>query len=158
MASISQTQNFRSLLNEHLFWQKVRKTDYCWFWKGHVNRGGYGVHGTILAHRASWLITRGEIPERLKILHSCDNRRCVNPNHMRLGTQMENIRDMHDRNRANKAKGEDNWIAKLTAEKVTEIRKRSAAGEQKAALAREFGVTPPAIGSICKRKTWAHVP
>lgn len=149
---------FREKLNENLFWQKVRKTDYCWFWRGQVNRGGYGVHGKILAHRASWLITRGEIPERLKILHHCDNRRCVNPNHLYAGTMMQNMRDMVDRGRANKARGEANWIAKLNTERVIEIRRRSAAGEQKASLAREFGVTASCVGSICKRKTWAHVP
>jgi hypothetical protein len=144
-------------INQRLFWQRVRKLDYCWFWTGPVNRGGYGIHGTILAHRASWLITRGDIPERLKILHSCDNRRCVNPNHMRLGTQMQNVTDMHDRNRANKARGEANAVAKLSVECVIEIRRRSASGEMKTEIARKFGVTPTCIGSICKRKTWAHV-
>ena len=82
------------------FLLKVDKTDTCWLWSAAVNPKGYGClglgtrgMGVVLAHRASWMLYKGAIPEGLSVLHSCDNPRCVNPDHLFLGTQQDNMKD-----------------------------------------------------------------
>ena len=87
------------------FWDRVDKTDGCWNWMGVKNKKGYGSFGCIkginLAHRASWFIHNGEIPKDKDnnycgtklVLHECDNPSCVNPDHLFLGTDVDNGRD-----------------------------------------------------------------
>ena len=96
---------------EERFWRKVRKTDECWEWQGLKNAYGYGVitasgrQGKMwFAHRYSWVLHNGPIPENASyhgsvIRHSCDNRSCVNPEHLLLGTQKDNVADMDSRGR-----------------------------------------------------------
>lgn len=88
---------------EERFWDKVKKTENCWLWKGAVNNKGYGKiglgHGWVLAHRVSWILHNGDIPNKLFVLHSCDTPGCVNPDHMSLGTQAENLADMWSKGR-----------------------------------------------------------
>jgi HNH endonuclease len=88
------------------FWAKVdiKGKGDCWEWTAGTQSKGYGsfsVDGkTYNAHRISFMLANGYMP-RLLVLHSCDNRRCVNPNHLSEGTQLENVRDMHQKGRAN---------------------------------------------------------
>ncbi len=88
------------------FWSKIdiRGKDDCWIWRGAIQSRGYGsfsIDGkTYNAHRISFMLNNGYMP-RLLVLHSCDNRKCVNPAHLREGTQLENVRDMVTRGRAN---------------------------------------------------------
>jgi len=89
------------------FWTKVQKTEACWLWCGNVNRAGYGTIGvvgtkTVLAHRVSYELAKEPISEGHLCLHTCDNPRCVRPDHLKLGTQLENVRDMHEKQRASK--------------------------------------------------------
>jgi len=86
------------------FWKKVEKTDSCWNWNGAITTTGYGVfqkgrRGECLhkAHRFSFEIHHGEIPQGLLVLHKCDNKRCVNPDHLELGNHSKNIIDAWDR-------------------------------------------------------------
>jgi hypothetical protein len=86
------------------FWDKVQKTESCWLWTAYLKRNGYGQFfprrgHPVYAHRYSYELARGAIPDGLLVLHACDNPRCVNPNHLSLGTQKENLADMRRKGR-----------------------------------------------------------
>lgn len=146
---------------EERFWAKVnRRTENdCWDWTAARIRG-YGSfwtgHRQVCAHRYSYEVHRGEIPEGMCVCHACDNRRCVNPNHLFLGTNADNIADKVSKGR--QAKGERHGLAKLTATQVAEIRARYTGkyGEQ-TVLAEEFGVDHTTIHYIFKGRLWAGV-
>lgn len=82
---------------EDKFWLKVKKTESCWNWISSLNSRGYGVfyyNKTVsLSHRVSWKLKNGEIPEKLFVCHHCDNPKCINPSHLFLGTQVDNMKD-----------------------------------------------------------------
>lgn len=149
------------------FWPKVRKSDGCWEWTAHRSGHGYGYimarHKAgwrpLHAHRASWEINRGPIPDGLHVLHRCDNPPCVNPDHLFLGTHLENVADMHakGRHRSRSPKGEASPNAKLTGAAVMEIRAAWVAGVSGAELSRRFRVSRTAIGCVVKRRSWKHL-
>src|SRR5690554_4431436 len=79
------------------FWSRINKTDSCWLWIGRLNYSGYGVFTTrvgIRAHRFSWELHNGKIPDGMHVLHKCDVRHCVNPSHLFLGNHKDNMNDM----------------------------------------------------------------
>ena len=149
------------------FWEKVdrRGADECWPWIGAL--GGRDKRGNIaegapsqkilFAHRVAYEMANGPIPDGLRVLHSCDYPRCVNPAHLFLGTQQENIQDMIEKGRQRGAKGERNRHAKLTKEQVDSIREeyvRGSTSKGQVALAKKYGVSQPAIGYIVRGINW----
>lgn len=85
------------------FWAMVVKTEGCWEWTGAKFKTGYGAvnigHRIVTTHRRSWELTNGPIPEGLFVLHHCDNRPCVRPDHLFLGTHQDNMTDMVSKGR-----------------------------------------------------------
>lgn len=140
--------------------------DACWSWTGSRHRHGYGTIGEggrngrdFLAHRLSYEIHVGPIPPGMVICHRCDNPICTNPAHLFVGTQADNVRDMDAKGRRVAAGqiGTAHHQAKLSDAQVIEIRRRADAGECKAHLAVEFGVTKTTTTRIANRRTWKHL-
>lgn len=176
------------------FWAKVDKSPIgCWIWTAAKLTGGHGyfrfMGKMVRAHRVSWLIHNGEIPPGKCVLHNCpggDNPACVNPDHLWLGTQLENIEDArvkgqvqsgdnhHSRRHPENVQRGDNHhsrrnpetishgschkLAKLTEEKVMSIRSKYSTGlfTQKQ-LAAENGVSKGLITNVVLRKCWKHI-
>jgi hypothetical protein len=149
------------------FWSKVEKTDSCWNWTASKFHHGYGSFGVKqptgkykihYAHRVSYVIEHGSITDGLCVLHSCDNRACVNPAHLWLGTQAQNVADAvaKGRMRTTPRYGESNSYSKLTEADVIAIRKIGSSRPQ-ATIAKEFGVTQSLIGYVIRRTIWKHV-
>lgn len=142
------------------FWNLVVKTEQCWEWTGSTNRYGYGRYWyqehEHPAHRLAYELTYGPVPSNLLVCHRCDNRRCVRPDHLFLGTTADNTRDRHQKQRD--ARGERVNTAKLTATQVLAIRRLYTEGTTIANLARQYGVSDSAIEFIIHRRNWKHLP
>jgi hypothetical protein len=147
------------------FWACVDKNgpNGCWIWTGTKHRYGYGAcssgYGDTRAHRVAWLMTHGPIQKGKVLCHSCDNKICVNPSHLRVGTQAENVADASAKGLL--ACGERSPKAKLTEAKVREIRERFRWRNKRVSnakvLAAEYGVTSGTICQVVSRYLWAHV-
>ena len=153
------------------FWDKVNKTDYCWEWTSYFKTDKRFKEGTTYgffwlngkrncrAHRVSWEIHFGEIPEGMCVCHHCDNPKCVRPDHLFLGTMADNNKDMIKKGRGNVgAPGKLNSSAKLTEKQVLEIRTLHQTGQMSQKnLGKMFNVTETNIVYIVKRKTWKNI-
>ena len=140
------------------FWDKVRKGDGCWEWIGAKNAQGYGyiaVGGqTLRAHRVSWELHFGPIPEGIGVCHHCDNRGCARPDHLFLGTQEENMSDMDAKGRRVPVPGSANNLSRLSEIDVRIIRLMRGPQQRIAAL---FGIDHSTVSRIRSRKTWNHI-
>ncbi len=139
------------------FNSKIRKTNQCWLWTGTQFTNGYGNiwnHKMAYAHRVSWQLSHGPIPHGLCVCHKCDNRLCVRPSHLFLGTSAENARDMEQKGRA--AKGEAHSHHKLTETNVREIRKLDGMVPRHI-LSNKFAIDVSTVSNIVSRKTWRHI-
>ena len=135
------------------------KTGLDWQWKAGKTSYGYGLMsiGKKLeyAHRVSYQIHNGKIPPGMHVLHSCDDPGCVNPEHLHLGTNADNIREKVERGRC--AKGEKSPKSKLKTKDVIKIRDKHKAGSTIADLAREYSVGRTCISYIVNRINWKHI-
>lgn len=131
----------------------------CWHWVGATSHAGYGevkINGKRdLAHRVAYQAINGPIPRGLMVRHSCDRPTCVNPVHLQVGTQAENMQDMVSRGR--QSKGHHRPYAKLTDGDVRAIRNLLKQGKGHSAIARQFGVSTSRISKINTGKIWRHV-
>lgn len=161
------------------FWAKVDKKvgqNGCWLWTGYLNQDGYGriwiETRMVMAHRVAYAITNSDVPENLSVCHSCDNPGCVNPEHLWLGSHLENMTDMYQKKRRKAAsgkkngthtrpdkvrRGEKNNTAKLTPTEVAEIRNLSQQGVSRLQLSQTYKVSIFAIRQIITKKSWQHI-
>lgn len=161
------------------FWAKVDISDACWLWIGNMTSNGYGKWRPsgrapgiqALAHRVSWEIHYGRIPEGMCICHHCDVRQCIRPDHLFLGTIADNNADMRRKGRnisgaRHPFRTRPDLVrrgtlvpgVKLTEDDVRAIRHLYASGGMSLpAIARQFGVCASSIGNITRGKTWAHL-
>jgi hypothetical protein len=148
------------------FWAKVNKTNSCWLWIGCKTQDGYGflhrwIHGRpkgFKAHKYSWLLNVGKVPHGINVLHTCHVRDCVNPSHLYLGTQKQNMQDAVRRFGGAKwikrQSGQEHPGAKLSNDDVIRIRAMLADGMAPKEIAGEFSVSKATISMIRTGRTW----
>jgi len=142
---------------EDRFWSKINKSvTGCWEWFGSLDTSGYGLfrfqRRLVKAHRFSWQLVHGEIPKGLLVCHHCDNRRCVNPAHLFLGTNKDNMQDASSKRRWKKQRP---CRRVLSNEQVKEIRTILNEGHRVGGkIARQYGITPTMVSYIRRNKSW----
>lgn len=145
------------------FWEKVdtNSFDNCWHWIGSVDSRGYGSIGAdggkplMRAHRVAYELCVGPIPPGLVVCHTCDNRRCVNPRHLFVATQRDNVIDMVHKGRRHSSAGERNPGAKLNAAQVIAIRRDHRPSRE---IRDEYGISKSTLRSIQRHETWRILP
>ena len=150
------------------FWSRVNKNGSipehcpelgnCWEWMGaYTSKYGSftnGLGNRTRAHKASWLINNGNIPDGLWVLHKCDNPKCVRPEHLFIGTAKENTEDMNKKARG--SYGENRPASKLTWNDVDEIRLKHSNGQAIRSLAREYNVSQRAMQAVVRKENWKY--
>ena len=145
---------------EERFWSKVdvRSVDECWNWTRSMSNYGcaYYQGKSVSSHRLAWQLANGRPPQDgMMILHSCDNKKCCNPNHLREGTCKENIIEARDRGLS--PRGEARHNAKLTESQVREIKRLIQSGVPQRVIGNMYGVSKTSIGYIHRGKSWTFV-
>lgn len=156
---LSEDQAFEYLLKNSAVTERG-----CWEWVGGRSKSGYGAcnrnvggHRESLIHRWSWYIHNGPIPDGMWVLHHCDNPPCCNPDHLFLGTQLDNLKDMINKGRDTKARGSKIGLSKLKEMDVVEIKTLIKSGVKCREIAIKFGVSKRTINYISQGKSWRHV-
>ena len=139
----------------------VKIDNDCWGWKGIFFKAGYGqmwfMGKQINASRVSWIIHNGSIPNKLWVLHKCDNPPCTNPDHLFLGTCSDNVKDMIKKGRKKISMGIDKKNSKLNNEKVIEIRKLIEQKTPYKEISQKFSISIASISGIKYNRSWKHV-
>lgn len=150
------------------FWSKINfgEANECWEWQASL-RGGYGLFSTSykgagishIAHRFLFIQLFGELPRNTHVLHRCDNRKCVNPNHFFTGTNYDNVQDKVSKGRHSNAifPGGKNPSAKLRSEDVVAIKERLKNGETQLAVGKSYGVCQSQIWRIAHGTRWKNI-
>jgi len=149
------------LTEKERFFRRVGKLDSgCWVWLGSLNNG-YGQFrredgSIILSHRYSYMLHNDSAIDGLVVMHKCDNPKCVNPDHLMLGTQAENVQDMRQKGREKhrSLSGSEHGMSKLTDDLVRDIRSSNESGP---AISKRLGVSTATIYDVRNRKIWKHV-
>lgn len=144
---------------------KADEVSGCWNWTRAKFACGYGaktINGKLFyAHRLSYVLYHGPIPHGLVIMHSCDNRACINPDHLKADTQRENLLDARRKGRlssyTNQPKGEKHLRSILTEVKVMELRRAHNQGARVYELALQIGVNKSTVGDAIRGKSWKHL-
>ena len=140
----------------------IRSDEECWHYLGSINAGGYGSivykDKPYIAHRLSYELTYGEIPEGMLVCHHCDNPPCCNPKHLFLGTQSDNMKDMVSKGRASVQVGVNNTNVKLNEADVYNIHILYSNGYMNmSAISRIFKISVSTVQSILRGRSWPHV-
>jgi hypothetical protein len=154
-------KQFHGLSEKDRFFKRVGKLDSgCWLWLGSLNTG-YGQFrrddgSIVLAHRFSYVLHNETAVDGLVVMHKCDTPRCVNPEHLILGTQAENVQDMRQKGREKhrSLSGSDHGMSKLTEMQVKEIRDSKETGP---AIAQRIGISTTTVYDVRNRRIWKHV-
>lgn len=146
------------------FWKHCQRADEseCWEWTGSIEKSGYGLLGAWLdgrtihlkAHRVAYAIANGETPTTRLVCHKCDNRKCVNPSHLFLGTPKDNSDDKFSKGRFVAVRGVDNSRARVSEEQVLSIFKDR---RTYSLIGRAHGVSKSVVYDIKRRRTWRHL-
>lgn len=143
-----------TLTPEKRFWNSVDKSGDCWLWTAGKNKAGYGIFYArkkhVLAHRYSYELANGPIPEAMKICHHCDHPACVRDSHLFCGTDADNVADKVAKGRI--PKGETHHNARLTDDDVRQIRLDYASGISAAALGKKYGIHERYARGVAKRQ------
>lgn len=140
---------------------KVNEENQCWIWTGGKNKKGYGslsYNGkTTIAHRLSYELYIGQIPNEMLICHHCDTPSCINPGHLFLGTNLDNSNDKFSKGRNKSSPGQRNGNSKLTDDQVRSIKKKLKNGVKVSDISKQYEVSETNISYIKKEKTWSHI-
>ncbi len=150
-------ENYEALIKEKILKSILINDNDCWIWQKAKHRQGYGnlSYKRIprLAHRVCWEVYFGEIPENIKVCHKCDNPSCVNPEHLFLGTQKDNVRDGIEKGRyENRAMGKRR--NKLNYDEVLDIKRLNSEGMTRKELQKKYSVSPTCIAKILNGVSW----
>lgn len=152
----SKSLNPQEALHSARFWSRVNvgNAGDCWPWSGSTNANGYGVFAGEKAHRVAYQQFNGEIPEGMIVMHRCDNPSCVNPSHLAMGTQADNVRDCIEKGRRNDLRGHLHPRARFTPDQIRAIRTSGKMGKE---LAGEYGTSRSVISQIRTYVTYRNV-
>lgn len=142
--------------------QTVEKENGCLEFTGCKDDCGYGRinngHGKLVRlHRAVWERDHGAPPKGMVVMHLCDNRACIRPSHLVLGTQAQNIADMDLKGRRRTLRGSEHGMSKLSEMDIPVIRRKLSSGQTQASIAKEYGVTEGMIAHIAHGRSWSHI-
>jgi hypothetical protein len=131
----------------------------CWIWDKHINKDGYGVYGAnnkqYLAHRVSYTFHVGDIPNNFHVLHKCDVPSCVNPSHLFVGNDKDNMVDKKNKGRTNI--GSKHPSAKTNEKEVKQIKLLLNKGYSNSYIMNKYGLSKQIISNIKNKRTWGHV-
>jgi len=154
---------YKSILSLRLFGNCVLSPSGCLEWQGCL-LNGYGqirvrkpVNKLFLTHRLSWIMKNGDIPEGFEVCHKCDNPKCINVDHLFLGTRSDNMNDMVSKKRNADFKGMKSGKAKINDDQVIKIRSLYSSGIKQSEIALIYGLSAPHVSRLISGERWGHI-